>query len=148
MLCRIASVLALAAGALAGSHPAQSDSWARIANQLVAGDNVVVEIAGHSAAAGRYVSCDTSEIVLWAGGSEQRVRRLDVARVIKLSRPYRRGALVGALVGAGIAGALFASGEDLNAAARIMWISIGAAGGAAVGLRADRYRKREIVYAR
>lgn len=115
---------------------------------LVAGDTVVVELDGHLAAAGRYLSSDTSEIVLWAGGSEQRMRRLDVARVIKLSRPYRRGALVGALVGAGIAGALFASGEDLNAAGRVMWISIGAASGAAVGLRADRYRKREIVYAR
>ena len=119
-----------------------------MASQLVAGDIVVVELDGKRTTAGRYVSSDTSEIVLWTGGAEQRVRRQECARVIKLSRPYRRGALVGALLGAGIAGALFASGEDLTAGGRIMWISIGAASGAAVGMRADRYRKRVIVYAR
>jgi hypothetical protein len=105
---------------------------------LVAGDTVVVELDGHLAAAGRYVSSDASEIVLRVGGAEQRVGRREVARVTKLSRPYRRGVLIGGLIGAGIAAALFASGDDLNAAGRAMWVSIGAASGAAVGLSADR----------
>jgi hypothetical protein len=115
---------------------------------LVAGDTVVVELDGHLAAAGRYVSSDASEIVLRVGGAEQRVGRREVARVTKLSRPYRRGVLIGGLIGAGIAAALFASGDDLNAAGRAMWVSIGAASGAAVGLSADRYRKRQVVFAR
>jgi hypothetical protein len=119
-----------------------------MAAMLVAGDTVIIELDGQPAAAGRYVSSDASQIVVWVGGSEQRVGRSQVARVTKLSRPYRRGALFGALIGAGISGALFATGDDLNAAGRAMWVSIGAAGGAAVGLRADRYRKREILYAR
>jgi len=147
MLYGIVSALLMAAGALPG--PAgQSDAWERMATRLVPGDTVVVELDGHLAAAGRYVSSDTIQIVLWVGGSEQRLRRPEVARVIKLSRPYRRGALIGTLLGAGIAGAVFASGEDLNAAGRAMWVSIGMASGAAVGLRADRYRKREVVFAR
>ena len=117
MLCVIVSVLLMAAGALPG--PAgQSDAWERMAASLVPGDTVVVELDGRLAATGRYVSSDMGQIVLWVGGAEQRLRRAEVARVIKQSRPYRRGALIGALLGAGIAGAVFASGEDLNAAGR------------------------------
>jgi hypothetical protein len=119
-----------------------------MASMLVPGDTVVVELDGHLAAAGRYVSSDASQIVVWVGGSEQRVDRREVARVTRLSRPYRRGTLIGALVGAGIAGAVFASGKDLNGAGRAMWVSIGAASGAAIGLRADRYRRREVIFAR
>jgi hypothetical protein len=147
MLCRIFSSLLVVVGGFPGLA-AQSDAWERMTAMLVPGETVVVELDGHPAAAGRYVSSDTSQIVLRVGGSEQRLRKPEVARVIKLSRPYRRGALIGALLGAGIAGAVFASGEDLTAAGRAMWVSIGAASGAAVGLRADRYRKREVVFAR
>ena len=147
MLYGIVSALLVAAGGLPGPA-AQADAWERMAPMLVPGDTVVVELDGHPAAAGRYVSSDASQIVVWVGGSEQRVGRREVARVTKLSRPYRRGTLIGALVGAGIAGGVFASGEDLNGAGRAMWVSIGAASGAAIGLRADRYRRRQVVFAR
>ena len=143
----IASVLFAAAAALT-EPDLQSDLWERMASTLAAGDTLLVERDGHPALTGHYVSADSNQIILWVDASERAVRRDEVARVIKLSRPHRHGVLVGALVGAGIAGALFATGEDLDAGGRALWVSIGAAGGATVGLRADRYRKREINYVR
>ena len=147
MLCRIIASVLVAVAALPQPHR-QTSGWDQIASTLVAGDTLIVERDRHPALIGRYVSADINRLTLWVDASEHAVNRDEVARVIKLSRPHRHGVLVGALVGAGIAGAIFATGEDLTAAGRAMWVAIGAASGAAIGLRADRYRKREVVYVR
>ena len=147
MLCGIIVSVLFAAAALP-ERVAQSDAWERMAATLVAGDMLIVELDGRPRVNGRFVSADIDDIIVWMDASEHSVRRDQVARVIKLSRPHRHGVLVGALLGAAIAGAFLATSEDLNAAGRALWVAIGGAGGAAVGLRADRYRRSEVVYVR
>ena len=52
-----------------------------MAATLVSGDTVVIELDGQRTTAGRYVSSDTSEIVLWTRGAEQCVTLLSNSRL-------------------------------------------------------------------
>ncbi len=148
MSCTMAiSVLALAAGALGGPG-AQPNPWGRIAAVLDRADAIVIELKGQRAVRGGYVSSDNAEIVVWADGLERRLSRSQVVRVTKLSRTHRNGKLIGALIGGAIAGALTAREEDFEPWGKAALASMGAAAGAAVGWRAEGYRKREVIYAR
>ena len=149
MLCPSAYLLvALVIGTISASPIQASDPWGRLATTLVRSDTVVVEVEGGSSTRGSYVSSTDTEIIIWIDGRELVLHRPQVVRVIKLKQANRHGTLVGAVIGGALAAALLASGDDLNPGGRLMFTSIGAATGAALGWRADTYRKREVVYVR
>jgi len=135
------------AGSVLAELP-QADAWGRLNTALVRADAVMIELEGGRRAQGGYVASNDLEIVIWTEGREVQLARAQVVRVIKFTRRYRHGPLIGAAIGGAIAGALLASGDDLTVGGRVLFTSMGIAAGGAIGSRADHYRNREIIYVR
>jgi outer membrane lipoprotein SlyB len=143
----IALSVILSSGVLASRIP-QLDTWTQLTTALVRADALLLELDGGRVARGGYVSSDDVGIVIWSDKQQIRVPRSHVVRVIKLTRPVRHGTLIGAAIGGVLAGALFATHDDLTTGGRVLFTSIGIAAGGAIGSRAEHYQKQEIVYVR
>jgi hypothetical protein len=141
-------VLAMVVTASVARTGIQPDPWVQIATAVGHADLVIIELDRSVSVQGGYVSSDDTGIVIWRDGRDLRLSRPDVVRVIKMTQQHRHGKLAGALIGGALAGALLASGEDLNAGGRLMFTGIGVAVGAGIGWTADRYRSRDVVYQR
>jgi hypothetical protein len=129
------SLVALMAGAIAfapSPASAQSTSFDDLAVRLEVGEKLRVEDRSGARTSGRLAGLTADTITLETGEGERRFRRDDVATVAKRGVHSKRGALIGAAVGAAL-GIPSISGENGDPDAPVLTGLLGAGAGAIVG---------------